>query len=190
MSLKSLIAFQKRDGHTYIYTYIYIYIYIQHLLPSLATLRDPMPRVKALGNNHHTEYKVSMIFKYIHNLYTRQCSLLKLRMDANAALISISISLYSHVLSGRAQTFLNGHEVRSREVKRWGAPTMWIRVSCKWWMEQLSRMTTGFWLVPLNSISWDKREDAQSHRIHLHQGSSSNNFNSWKSFSPRGVWCC
>jgi len=44
-SHKSLIAFQKRDGHTY------IYIYIQHLLPSLATLRDPMPRAKALGNN-------------------------------------------------------------------------------------------------------------------------------------------
>jgi len=43
---KSLIAFQKRDGHTY----IHIYIYIQHLLPSLATLRDPMPRAKALGN--------------------------------------------------------------------------------------------------------------------------------------------
>ena len=45
-SHKSLIAFQKRDGHTY----IYIYTYIQHLLPSLATLHDPMPRAKALGN--------------------------------------------------------------------------------------------------------------------------------------------
>jgi len=47
-SHESLIAFQKCDGHAYIY--IYIYIYIQHLLPSLATLHDPMPRAKALGN--------------------------------------------------------------------------------------------------------------------------------------------
>jgi len=45
-SQKSLIAFKKRDGHTY----IYIYTYIQNLLPSGATLRDPMPHAKALGN--------------------------------------------------------------------------------------------------------------------------------------------
>jgi len=30
---------------------IYIYIYIQHLLPSLATICDPMPHTKVLGNN-------------------------------------------------------------------------------------------------------------------------------------------
>ena len=37
---RRLIAFQKRDGNTY----------IQHLLPNLATMRDSMPRAKALGN--------------------------------------------------------------------------------------------------------------------------------------------
>ena len=31
-----------------------IHIYIQHLLPSLATIRDPMPRAKALGNDWST----------------------------------------------------------------------------------------------------------------------------------------
>ena len=36
-----LIAFQKRDGNTYI---------VQHLLTILATMRDSMPRAKALGN--------------------------------------------------------------------------------------------------------------------------------------------
>ena len=44
-----LSAFQKRDGNIYIHTYIYTYI--QHLLTILATMRDSMPRTKALGNN-------------------------------------------------------------------------------------------------------------------------------------------
>ena len=43
-----LIAFQKRDGNTY------IHIYIQHLLTILATMRDSMPHAKALGNYTHS----------------------------------------------------------------------------------------------------------------------------------------
>ena len=42
-----LIAFQKRDWK---YIHTYIHTYIQHLLPILATMRDTMPRAKALGN--------------------------------------------------------------------------------------------------------------------------------------------
>ena len=36
----ALIAFQKRDGHTYIHTAAYPW----------PTVRDPMPRANALGN--------------------------------------------------------------------------------------------------------------------------------------------
>jgi len=45
-SHKGLIAFQKCDGHTH--------IYIQHLLPSLATIRVPIPRAKVLCNKMYS----------------------------------------------------------------------------------------------------------------------------------------